>query len=167
MKKSRDPIFMEMRRRQGVAMYKKGFNQNEVAEALDVTQASVSRWLSWEEQGGEDALKSKPLPGAVPKLNDKEKDELKILLLRNPKEFGFEAELWTSPMVKCLIRKQFGVIYHEGHVRKLLHELGMSPQKPVKRASQRDEDAIEKWRKEEWPKIKKNAGTRCYTGVRG
>jgi transposase len=146
---------MEVRRRQGVDMHKKGFNQNEIAEALDVSQASVSRWLSWEDKGGDEALKSKPHPGPTPKLHEDQKEELAGLLLKSPTEFGFESELWTSPMVAQLIRSHFAVKYHEGHVRKLLHELGFSPQKPLKRASQRDEEAIAKWCREEWPKIKK------------
>jgi transposase len=136
-------------------MYKKSFNQNEVAEALDVSQASVSRWLSWEDKGGDEALKSKPHPGPTPKLREDQKEELAVSLLKSPTEFGFESELWTSPMVAQLIHGQFGVKYHEGHVRKLLRELGFSPQKPVKRATQRDEDAIAKWLSEEWPRIKK------------
>jgi transposase len=146
---------MEVRRRQGVEMYKKGFNQNEVAEALEVRQASVSRWLSWEDKGGNEALKSKPHPGPTPKLREDQKEELVVLLLKSPTEFGFESGLWTSPMVAQLIRDHFAVNYHEGHVRKLLRELGFSPQKPVKRASQRDEAAIEKWCKETWPSLKK------------
>ena len=136
-------------------MYKKGFNQYEVAEALGVSQASVSRWVDWEEEGGEDGLASKPRPGPTPKLNQDHKEELAELLLKGPSEFGFEGELWTSPMVTELIRMGFGVKYHPGNVRKVLRQMGFSPQKPVKRAVQRDEEAIAKWCREEWPRIKK------------
>lgn len=136
-------------------MYKKGFTQEEIAEALDVSQASVSRWVTWERRDGPDGLNSKPRPGPKPKLTEEKKGELSELLLRSPTEYGFESELWTSPMVAVLIRAYFGVRYHEGHVRKLLREIGLSPQKPVKRAVQRDEGKIAKWLDEDWPRIKK------------
>jgi transposase len=136
-------------------MYKKGFTQEEVGEALSVSQASVSRWASAERRDGASGLDSKPRPGPSPKLTEAHKGELKRLLLQSPTEYGFERELWTSPMVKVLIRAYFGVRYHEGHVRKLLREIGLSPQKPVKRAVQRDEKKISKWLSKEWPRIKK------------
>jgi transposase len=155
MERQGDITYKEMRRIQGVEMYKRGFTQDVVAETFGVDQGTVSRWVKREKEGGRDALKSKPIPGLTPRLNDNQKEKLKELLLKSPKEFGFEAELWTSPMVSWLIKDQFGVKYHPGHVRKLLHAIGMSSQKPVKRATQRDEAVIKTWIKKEWPRIKK------------
>jgi transposase len=70
-------------------------------------------------------------------------------------------------MVTELIEDRYGVSYHPGNVRKLLRQMGFSPQKPVKRATQRDEAAIEKWKNEEWPRIKKRRRARLYADFRG
>jgi transposase len=155
MKGTRDAKVMEERRRQAVELHKQGWNQYEIAEALGVKQPSVSRWLWAEATGGPDALKSKPLPGMKSKLTAQQKEELIFRLRESPCCHGFEGGLWTSPMVTELIRMRFGVRYHPGNVRKLLRQLGFSPQRPVKRAIQRDEEAIEKWCRETWPSIKK------------
>ena len=151
----KEPEILEARRIQGVELYKKGWSEYDIAEALGVKQASVSRWVTAEREGGIERLKSSKHPGPKPKLEDAEKGMLVELLLRSPTDFGFEGELWTSPRVALLIKHYFDVSYHPGHVRKLLRELGFSPQKPVKRASQRDEKEIAKWCKKTWPKVKK------------
>jgi len=151
----KEPEILESRRIQGVELYKKGWSEYDIAEALGVKQASVSRWVTAEHEGGIEGLKSSKHPGPKPKLEDAEKEMLVKLLNRNPTDFGFEGELWTSPRVALLIEHYFDVSYHPGHVRKLLRELGFSPQKPVKRANQRDEKEIAKWCKETWPKVKK------------
>lgn len=155
MKGTRDSKVMEERRRRGVELYGHGWSQYEIAEALGVKQPSVSRWVWAEATGGPDALRSKPPPGVKSKLEAEQKEELIVLLRESPTHYGFEGELWTSPMVTELIRMRFKVRYHPGNVRKLLRQLGFSPQKPVKRATQRDEAAIEKWCKETWPRLKK------------
>ena len=146
---------MEARRKRGVELYKQGWTQNEIAEAFDVNQSSVSRWAQAEAVGGEEALRRRPAPGREKKLKSEELKELRQLLLSSPGSYGFEGELWTSPMVTELIRMRFEVKYHPGNVRKILRQMGFSPQKPVKRAVQRDEEAISKWQDEEWPRIKK------------
>ena len=143
------------RRKRGVELYKKGWYQHEIAEVLGVTQPSVSKWVRAEAAGGDAALDSHPPRGSDKKISPEDLDDLGKLLLRSPREFGFESELWTSPMVTELIEDRYGVSYHPGNVRKLLRQMGFSPQKPVKRATQRDERAIEKWKNKEWPSIKK------------
>lgn len=151
----KEPEILEARRIKGVELYKKGWSEYDIAEALGVSQASVSRWVIAEREGGKRALKSSRHPGPKPKLNDSEKRALADLLKRSPSDFGFEGQMWTSSRVALVIKQRFGVSYHPGHVRKLLRELGFSPQKPVKRASQRDEKEIAKWCKKTWPEVKK------------
>ena len=68
---------------------------------------------------------------------------------------GYNTDLWTCRRVAVVIQKRFGVSYHFNHVGRILHALGFSPQKPLRRARERDEEAIERWRREDWPRIKK------------
>lgn len=69
---------------------------------------------------------------------------------------GFRDDLWTRKRVAALIECKLGVRYHPGHVSRLLQGWGWSPQLPERRARQRDEDAIGRWRTESWPAIKKS-----------
>ena len=77
------------------------------------------------------------------------------VLARGAAYYGFTGDVWTSPRVAQVIRERYGVHYHPGHVRHLLRQLGWSRQKPVRRASQRDEGAIRRWWAERWPALKK------------
>jgi transposase len=88
-------------------------------------------------------------------LSQKQRHQLKKLLLAGPERLGYETPLWTCPRVAHLIEQQFGVRYHEGHVWKLLVRLGWSPQRPVGRARERDQAQIQHWKKRGWPALKK------------
>ena len=80
-------------------------------------------------------------------------------LLKGPKANGFGTELWTLARVAEVIEAVTGVSYHPGHVWRILREqLGWSRQRPARRAVERDEEAIEVWVKQRWPKIKKAPG---------
>ena len=69
--------------------------------------------------------------------------------------FGFCGQVWTLTRVAEVIRREFGVVYHPGHVRRILRAIGWTRQKPVRRASQRHEAAIQRWRSEDWPQGEK------------
>ena len=71
--------------------------------------------------------------------------------------YGFRGEVWTCARVALVIQEEFGVRYHKGHVGKLLKELGWTPQMPIRRAIQRDEQAIRRWRDEVWPELLRRA----------
>jgi len=68
---------------------------------------------------------------------------------------GFRTDLWTCGRVATLVRKQFGVSYHPDHLGRIMHLLGFSPQKPRIVAREQDPKAVERWRREGWPQIKK------------
>jgi transposase len=80
---------------------------------------------------------------------------LEKALLKGARAAGYATDLWTCPRVAELIARRFGVRYHVDHIGRLLHSLGWSPQKPTRRAIERDEAGIQRWIKEEWPRIKK------------
>ena len=130
-----------------------------VAEALRVSLASVGRWRK-AALGGAEALAAKPHPGRPPKLSAARRRKLPVLLGRGPRRHGFAAELWTLPRVAGVIHVHFGVSYHPSQVWRVLRGLGWSCQKPQCRARERDEGAIARWRRADWPRIKKGEGSR-------
>ena len=96
-----------------------------------------------------------PSPGRPPKLDARSKEKLRRLLLKGAEAHGFPTDLWTCPRVAELIRRTFRVSYHVDHVGRLLRTLGWSPQKPERRARERDEQAIQRWVRVDWPRVKK------------
>jgi transposase len=150
----------EARRGRAWELKQKGWKQKDIAEALGVSDGAVSQWMKRAEEGGVEALCRKPAPGPTPKLKDKQLKKLPSLLSKGAKHFGFREEVWTQARVAWLIEREFGVRYHPAHVGRILKKLGWSRQKPVERASQRDEEAIEKWRKEKWKEIEKKPKTK-------
>jgi transposase len=145
----------EARRLRAWGLKAKGWGQQKIAEALGVTAGAVSQWMRRGREGGEEALKSRPRPGAVPKLTAEQRAEVPVLLARGAEAFGFRGDVWTAKRVARVIRREFGVRYHPNHVGKLLRAAGWSVQKPIERASQRNEAAIEAWRTERWPALKR------------
>lgn len=126
-----------------------------VADRFGVDPSSVKRWRRAWREGGEDALAAKPHPGGQCKLTDGQLDELVELVIAGPREAGFPTDLWTCARVAELIKHRFGVEYDRRHLAKLLRRLGFSPQKPRKVAREQDPDAVERWRRKAWPRIKK------------
>jgi transposase len=80
---------------------------------------------------------------------------LSDLLHRSAEAYGFRGQVWTRSRIAAVIHLEFGVSYHPVHVGRILKGLRWSPQKPARRARQRDEAAIAHWRQETWPAIKR------------
>jgi len=146
---------LERRRRRALVLVKEGFSLNEVARRLGCNASSVKRWRDSERDGGEDALKAKPTPGRPPRLTAVEKEKLAEFLLEGSLAHGYRTDLWTTLRIAQVIEKKFGVHYHRDHVGRLLHSFKWSHQKPERRAAERDEEAIEEWKKKKWPRLKK------------
>jgi len=89
------------------------------------------------------------------KLTDKQKKRIVILLLKGAMAHGYSTELWTTARIAELIKRHFGITYHRDHIGRLMASLGWSYQKPGKRPLQRNEQAIEQWKRKAWPRIKK------------
>ena len=152
---------LEVRRRRAIALLLEGRRVREVAELVAASPSSVSRWKSAYEAGGDDGLRSKPHPGRKPKLSKERRKELEELLLQGPMAHGYRTDLWTLGRVAQVIEKHFGVRYHPGNVWRVLRQMRWSCQKPERRARERDEEAIHRWRKETWPQIKKKSPGRA------
>ena len=151
----------EERRLRVWALKAMGWSQQQIAEALGVTAGAVSQWMRRGREGGEEALKRRPRPGAEPKLTPEQRAQIPVLLAQGAETFGFRGDVWTAKRVATVIRREFGVRYHPNHVGKLLRAAGWSVQKPIERASQRDEAAIEVWRTERWPALNRGLTRRA------
>jgi len=133
----------------------RGWKQTEIADALGVSEGAVSQWMKRAREEGVEGLRHKPPPGATPRLSDQERAQLPELLAQGAQAHGFRGEVWTCERVAIVIRKELGVSYHPAHVSRVVRALGLSLQKPMRRANQRDEEAIRHWKEERWPELKK------------
>jgi transposase len=145
----------EGRRLRAWELKQEGWKQRDIARALGVSKGAVSQWMKRAKQEGVEALKHKPPPGAKARLSEDERAKLPELLARGAPAHGFRGEVWTCARVAEVIRKEFGVSYHPAHVSRLVRALELSLQKPLRRANQRDEEAIRRWKEEHWPEVKK------------
>jgi transposase len=146
---------METRRLLAAQMFQQGKGVVETAHLLGVSKASVSRWKTAFEKGGSEALHAKKHPGPKPRLTARQKKQLVRILLRGPLKAGYANDLWTCPRVVHLIEQKFGVHYHAGYVWYLLRDLGWTAQMPEQQAREGDEVEQDRWRREEWPRIKR------------
>jgi transposase len=149
-----DTNWREIRRFRAIELKAKGWKQNAIAEALGVTEGAVSQWLKKFREGGEEALREHWYEGPPFLLTEEQRAKIPDLLTRGAESYGFRGNVWTLPRVTVVIKREFGVDYHPSHVSRVLRDVGWTLQKPMRRAIQRNEPAIQKWREEEWPRIK-------------
>lgn len=154
MKHKRDFKALEQRRLRAAKLLEQGVPQAEVARRLEVSRESISRWATKLDANGKEALKRKRL-GRPSQLGERQRRDLTQALVQGAIANGFPTELWTLPRVAKLIKQRFGVEYSAGHIWHVLRGLGFSCQRPAKRALQRDEADIKKWRTKRWPALKK------------
>lgn len=155
MRPNGSPEELERRRLRAIALLQEGLQPVEVAERIGVDRRSVRRWNAAFRKQGEKGICAKLAPGRPPKLDLKQRRALERGLLKGARAAGFPTSLWTCPRVEQFIENRFGVSYHVDHVGRLLRSLGWTPQKPTRRALERDEEAIEGWTRREWPQVKK------------
>lgn len=155
MRPSGSPKVLEQRRLRAIALIEGGYQPVEVARRLGVGRRSVRRWKSAFLREGLGAIRAKPAPGRPSKLGGRAKKALESVLLRGARAAGYATDLWTCPRVAQVIQRHFGIRYHVDHIGRLLRSLGWSPQKPQRRAVERDEASIRGWVKATWPKVKK------------
>lgn len=127
----------------------------QVALAVGVARQTVYTWKRLLDDGGIDALRAVPDPGRPARLEEVQLAQLRAALLQSPSEHGFATELWTLKRVGLLIERLHGVRFGQTHVWRLLGSLGFSPQKPDKRALERDDAAVRRWKRHTWTALKK------------
>lgn len=149
---------LEAIRIRAVERVEAGESPEVVIKALGMSRARIYEWLATYREGGYEALKSKRLFGRPAKLTGKQLSKLyDIVTLKNPLQLKFPFALWTRSMVRKVIRDEFGVGLSDVSVGRLLRKLGLSPQKPLRRAYQQDKEAADRWVKETYPSIRKLA----------
>jgi transposase len=145
----------EGRRLRAWELHHIGWTQQQIAAALGVTQGAVSKWLSRARQSGSAALRRNKAPGPAARLTSAQLAQLPALLNQGAEAFGFRGAVWTRARVAAVIRQTFGVSYHVGHISRILKAIRFSRQQPIRRARQRNERAIQRWREHQAPALKK------------
>lgn len=142
-------------------LLQKGKTPAEIALDVGVARQTVYTWRALFNEGGIDALRGVPLRGRPTKLNELQREELRRAILQNPTEHGFGTELWTLKRVGVVIKRLHGVSFSLAQIWRILGSLGFSPQKPDKRAIERNEDVVRSWKRSKWPALKKKPSERA------
>ena len=150
---------LENRRRLAVDRVNAGYAQTQVARILKVSPRSVRRWIHAFRAGGDDALRAQPRPGRPGKLTPEQARTVLGWFRQSPTDFGFTTELWTARRVAQLIDRHFGVTMNHRYLNAWLTARGITPQKPQPQARERDQADIERWLREDWPRIQKKGET--------
>jgi putative transposase len=153
---------MEERRIQGGKLLSKGqLTQAQIARELGVSRMAVSQWAQQISCQGLKGLSRRRARGRSAKLNKAQQKELKRIILGGARAAGFPTERWTLKRIRRVIDGRFGVKYHVSSVGRLMKQLGLTPQQPQARATERDEALIQAWLSRDWKRIKKSAAARA------
>src|ERR1700730_12338035 len=151
---------LEDMRRRAVTAVQEGQSPEAVGKAFGLNRTTIYDWLAQYRRGGWGAFKAKPLAGRPPKVNGKRmKGIYNTGTPKSPLPMKFEFALWTRAMVAKLIKDKFGIRLATNSVGRLLAQLGITPQRPLHQALERDPSLVKKWLKTKFPKIKKAAET--------
>jgi transposase len=145
-------------RKRGVASVQAGESPEVVARVFGISRMTIYNWLALYRRGGWQALDAKRRGGRPPKLDAKAiRWVYDTVTMKNPLQLRFPFALWTCGMLVDLIKRQFGISLSRSSVSRLLKQLGLSPQRPLRRAYQQNPEAVERWLKEDFPHIRKEA----------
>lgn len=139
----------------GILLSLEGHATSEIARLLQVHRSTVPLWIDHWNQHGEEGLWEGQRSGRPSRLDPKQRETLCDILDSGPVAYGLETGIWTSPLIRQILREEFGQDYHPGHVRKLLRQLGYSVQRPTTRLVQADLRQKRKWVRSTYPNLKK------------
>ncbi len=163
-----DHATLEALRIRAVQRVQEGESPEVVAHVFGIGRTAIYRWLADYRRGGWRALQAKPLFGRPPKLDGEKLRWLyKIVVEKNPLQLKFEFALWTREMVGTLTKRQFNVTLAANSVGRLLAQLGITCQKPLHRAIERNQSLVQQWLDKDYPAIKalaKKHGADVYFG---
>jgi transposase len=148
---------LEKRRLRAFELFGKGYTPTQVAEVIGVTRQTAQRWKGLIAEGGKKALKSIPQHVLTCRMTEAQQTELVEIIQKGAVASGFETDLWTTKRVAEVVLKRFKIEYNPDHLGRVLHQLGLSCQKPAKRAREQRPEEAKQWRRQKWPRIKKGA----------
>lgn len=135
-----------------------GERASEVMDSLGLCRTSIYPWLREYRAEGWDALVESIAKGPEPKLTEKQRERVRRWILgKDPRQYGFDFGLWTRSIVRELIRERMGVEMGLTAVGRLLSSLNITPQKPLRRAYERDPEAVAQWIQTTYPALKARA----------
>jgi transposase len=145
---------MEYMRIQAIRLFKEGKRADEIAEFFGVTVDATYKWKRKHKEEGIEGLRRKKAKGKVPTLNESDKLQIISFLKKPATEFGFETQLWTCKRVQQVIKQELGKSISISNLWNTLRKWRLSPQIPQKEYAEKDKKKVDKWLREEWPKIK-------------
>jgi len=135
-----------------------GERPSQVMDSLGLCRTSIYPWLREAKAKGFEALAQSIAQGPEPKLSEKQRQQVKRWILgKDPRQYGFDFGLWSRRIVQQLIQERMEVEFCLTSVGKLLASLNITPQKPLRRAYERDPQAVALWEKQTYPKLRKRA----------
>jgi len=150
-----DHATLEAMRERAVRSVHDGESPEVVARIIGINRSTIYGWLAQYRRGGWSALKAKPLFGRPPKLDGKKlKWIYNTVTQKNPMQLKFAFALWTREMVAKLIKVKYNISLSVVSVGRLLAQLGITCQRPLHRALERDEALVRQWLKQDYPKIR-------------
>jgi len=150
-----DGVYRVAKRIHAVLLNSEERTSGQIAHLLDAPLSRVSQWLRDYEAWGYEALLEGYRSGRPARLSQAQYETLSAIMDSGPIAYGFLTGVWTSPMIARVIEEEFGIDYHPGHVRKLLHQLGFSVQQPRRQLAKADRQAEDRWHRHTYPAIKK------------
>ena len=157
----RDFEAIEERRMRAADMFEQGVIPAEIARQVGVSHQIVSDWRAAWRRAGRDGLRAAGRAGRLPKLKPDQLDQVEGELTKGAAANGYTTDLWTLKRVAEVIEGVSGVSYHPAHVWYILRQgLNWSWQRPARRATERNDEAIHQWVKKRWPQLKQRHGAR-------
>jgi len=140
---------------QGVLLSLDRHGVSEIAQLLQVHRSTVHSWVQRWNAFGDEGLLEGYRPGRPAELTQEDHQHLRDIVDSGPVAYGLQTGIWTSINLRDVISEEFGVVYHPGHVRKLLRQIGLSVQRPTMRLVQADPALQRKWTRYTVPNLKK------------
>jgi len=156
----RDGAYRVARRLHAVVLNSEGRTSGEVARILESPRSKVSLWLANFQEHGVNGLLEGHRCGRPAELAEAQRQALADIIESGPVAYGFDCGVWTSPRIARVIEEEFGVCYHPGHIRKLLHGMDFSVQRPRRVLARADAVEQDRWQRYDYPRLKKKPGAR-------